>query len=130
MAPDQTKQAEVLAATDVTEQTMRPQAFPINVYATDSALVVVGALPAVQPGDVTIDVTPGHMRITASLRTAAPRDYLIHEWDYGGFEREVELPDGWGATVEASLANGQLAVRLLKGQPVGKVTAQPGDATA
>ena len=35
-----------------------------------AALVVVGALPAVQPSDVTIDVTPGHMRITASLRSA------------------------------------------------------------
>jgi HSP20 family molecular chaperone IbpA len=127
MAPDQTKQAQVVAATDVAEESMRPQAFPVNIYATDAALVVVAALPAVQPSDVAIDVTPGHMRITASLRSAAPRDYLLHEWDYGGYERELDIPSGWGARVEASLANGQLAVRALKGEPDGKVTAQPVD---
>lgn len=127
MAPDQTKQAEVVAATDVAEESMRPQAFPVNIYATDAALVVVAALPAVQPGDVNIDVTSGHMRITASLRSAAPRDYILHEWDYGGFERELDIPPGWGARVEASLANGQLAVRALKGEPDGRVSVQPVD---
>jgi HSP20 family molecular chaperone IbpA len=129
MAPDQTKQAEVVAATDVAEESMRAQTVPVNVYATDAALVVVAPLPAVQPSDVTIDVTPGHMRITAHLRSAAPRDYMIHEWHYGGFERELDIPAGYGAHVEASLANGQLAVRALKGDPTGKVTAVPMDPT-
>jgi HSP20 family molecular chaperone IbpA len=129
MAPDQTKQAAVVAATDVAEESMRAQTVPVNVYATDAAVVVVAPLPAVQPSDVTIDVTPGHMRITAHLRSAAPRDYLIHEWHYGGFEREVDIPSGFGAVVEASLANGQLAVRALKGAPQGKVTAVPVDPT-
>jgi HSP20 family molecular chaperone IbpA len=127
MAPDQTKQAEVVAATDVAEEAMRPQTVPVNVYETDAAVVVVAPLPAVQPSDVTIDVTPGHMRITAALRSAAPREYLVHEWHYGGFEREVDIPAGFGATVEASLANGQLAVRALKGDPAGKVTVVPAD---
>jgi HSP20 family protein len=125
MAPDQTKQAEVVAATDVAEQEMRPQTVPVNVYETDAALVVVAPLPAVQPEDVTIDVTPGQVRITASLRSAAPRDYLVHEWSYGGYEREVDIPTGWGASVEASLANGQLAVRVLRGDPDGRVRAVP-----
>jgi HSP20 family molecular chaperone IbpA len=125
MAPDQTKQAEVVAATDVAEQEMRPQTVPVNVYETDAALVIVAPLPAVQPEDVMIDVTPGQVRITAALRSAAPRDYIVHEWFYGGFEREVEIPAGWGAAVEASLANGQLAVRVLRGDPDGKVTTSP-----
>src|ERR671911_1393374 len=84
MAPDQTKQAEVVAATDVAEQEMRPQTVPVNVYETDAALVIVAPLPAVQPEDVMIDVTPGQVRITAALRSAAPRDYIVHEWFYGG----------------------------------------------
>src|SRR5215207_8814239 len=117
MAPDQTKQAEVVAATDVAEQEMRPQTVPVNVYETDAALVIVAPLPAVQPEDVMIDVTPGQVRITAGLRSAAPRDYLVHEWFYGGFEREVEIPAGWGAAVEASLANGQLGVRARREPP-------------
>lgn len=127
MAPDQTKQANVIAATDVAEESMRPQTVPVNMFATDAALVVVAPLPAVQPSDVTIDVISGRLRITAHLRSAAPRNYLIHEWHYGGFEREIDLPAGYGARVEASLANGQLAVRVLKGEPEGKVTAVPVD---
>jgi HSP20 family protein len=129
MAPDQTKQAEVVAATDAAEEQMRPQTVPVNVYETDAALVVVAPLPAVQPGNVTIDVTPGQLRITASLRSAGPRQYLVHEWDYGGYEREVDLPAGFGAGVEATLANGQLAVRVLRGEPTGKVTINPVDHT-
>ncbi|HLM64262.1 MAG TPA: Hsp20/alpha crystallin family protein [Acidimicrobiales bacterium] len=125
MAPDQTKQAEVIAATDAVEEAMRPQTVPVNVYEADAALVVVAALPAVQPGDVTIDLTPGMLRITAGLRSAAPRDYLVHEWDYGGYEREVDLPAGYGASAEATLANGQLAVRVLRGEPIDKLTISP-----
>jgi HSP20 family molecular chaperone IbpA len=125
MAPDQTKQAEVIAATDAVEEAMRPQTVPVNVYEADAALVVVAALPAVQPGDVTIVLTPGMLRITAGLRSAAPRDYLVHEWDYGGYEREVDLPPGYGASAEATLANGQLAVRVLRGEPTDKLTISP-----
>ncbi|HET8620700.1 MAG TPA: Hsp20/alpha crystallin family protein [Acidimicrobiales bacterium] len=125
MAPDQTKQQRVTEATATTERLMRPQQVPVNVYATSDALVIVAPLPAVQPDDVTIDLTPRCLRITARLRTAAPKDYLVHEWDYGGYERELDLPDGFGGAVEASLANGQLAVRVLRGEPSGRVSVQP-----
>ena len=54
-----------------------------------------------------------------------PRDYLLHEWDYGGFERELDLPPGWGGGAEASLANGQLAVRVLRGSVEDRTTVQP-----
>jgi HSP20 family molecular chaperone IbpA len=125
MAPDQTKQAAVTAATEAAEEFMRPQTVPVNVYETDAALVVVAPLAAVQPEDVTIDVGPGHLRITAHLRSAAPRDYLVHEWDYGGYERELELPPGFGAGAEASLANGQLAVRVLRGDASTRLRITP-----
>jgi HSP20 family protein len=125
MAPDQTKRDRVTEATATTERLMRPQQVPVNVYATNDALVVVAPLPAVQPSDVTIDLTPGCLRITANLRTAAPKDYLVHEWDYGGYERELDLPDGFGGGVEASLANGQLAVRVLRGEATARTSVQP-----
>jgi HSP20 family molecular chaperone IbpA len=126
MATDRTKHDEVAEATVETERVMRPQSVPVNVYQAGDVLVIVAPLPAVQPEDVAIDLWPGRMRICASLRSAAPRDYLVHEWDYGGYERELDLPDGWGGAVEASLANGQLAVRVLPGTVAERTTVQLG----
>jgi HSP20 family molecular chaperone IbpA len=126
MAPDQTKHDEVAQATADTERVMRPQEVPVNMYETSDALVIVAPLPAVQPDDVAIDLWPGRLRITASLRSAAPKDYLVHEWDYGGYERELDLPEGWGGSVEASLANGQLAVRVLRGAVTERTTLRVG----
>ncbi|HEX5946459.1 MAG TPA: Hsp20/alpha crystallin family protein [Acidimicrobiales bacterium] len=124
MATDQTRHDEVTQATVETERVMRPQEVPVNMFEASDALVIVAPLPAVQPEDVNIDLWPGRLRITASLRSAAPKEYLVHEWDYGGYEREIDLPEGWGGSVEASLANGQLAVRVLPGAVEGRTTVQ------
>ena len=110
---------------DAAEEFMRPQTVPVNVYESDAALVVVAPLPAVQPEDVTIEIRPGQLRLTAHLRSAAPRDYLVHEWDYGGYERELDLPPGFGAGAEATLANGQLAVRVLRGDATTRLEVTP-----
>jgi len=105
----------VVEATADTERTMQPQRVPINVYEATGALVVVCPLPAVTADDVTVELAPGTLRFWARLRSAPPKEYLVHEWEYGGYEREVELPEGFGGGVEATLANGQLAVRVLRG---------------
>lgn len=96
---------------------MRTQTVPVNVFETTGALVIVAPLPAVTANDVTIELRNNILRFWAHLRSAAPRDYLVREWDYGGYEREVELPAGYGSAVEASLGNGQLAIRVLRGEP-------------
>jgi HSP20 family molecular chaperone IbpA len=119
MAEQPTHQ-QVKDATAAEAEAMRPQRVPVNVYETTGALVVVAPLPAVQPGDVTIELRPGALRFCADLRSAGPRDYLINEWDYGGFEREIDLPAGYGGGVEATLANGQLAIRVLRGEPTSQ----------
>ena len=116
---------QVTEATASAERLMRPQQVPVNVYETGDALVVVAPLPAVRPSDVTICLTPGRLRITAGLRSAAPKDYLVHEWDYGCYERELDLPAGFGGGVEAALANGQLAVRVLRGEAVARIDVTP-----
>jgi HSP20 family molecular chaperone IbpA len=113
---------EVVEATAATEAEMRPQRVPINAYETSSALVIVAPFPAVQPDDVTIELRPGAVRFWAPLRSSGPREHLVQEWEYGGYEREVDLPDGYGSGVEASLANGQLAIRVLRGEPVTSTT--------
>lgn len=103
---------------------MSPQRVPVNVHATSEALVIVAPLPAVTAKDVTIELRPGAVRFWAQLRSAGPRDYLVHEWHYGGYEREVELPAGFGGGVEATLSNGQLAIRILRGESAS-LTIQP-----
>ena len=105
---------------------MRPQSVPVNVFETTGALVIVAPLPAVAADDVTIELRDHRLRFWAHLRSAAPRDYLVHEWEYGAYEREVDLPDGYGSAVEASLGNGQLAIRVLRGDPVESLTVKPG----
>ncbi len=118
MGIDQRTQQEVAEATAATEATMRPQKVPVNVYETSGALVVIAPLPAVRAADVVVELRPGCLRFFAPLRSSPPREHLIHEWEYGGYEREVDLPDGYGSGVEATLANGQLAIRVLRGEPV------------
>ncbi len=127
MTSDQPSHHDVVEATVVAQDEMRPQNVPVNVYETTAALVIVAPLPAVTASDVSIELKPGTLRFWASLRSAAPREYLVHEWDYGGYEREVALPDGFGASVEASLANGQIAIRVLRGEAAGTIVIQPTD---
>jgi HSP20 family molecular chaperone IbpA len=106
---------DVVGATADHEATMPVQTVPVNVHEAPEALVIVAPVPAVQPEDVTVELRPGCVRFWAHLRSAGPREYLVHEWDYGGYERELDLPDGFGGGVEATLANGQLAIRVLRG---------------
>lgn len=125
MPSDKSSHQDVVEATAATERTMRPQTVPVNVYETTGALVIISPLPAVKAEDVTIELQPGTVRFWASLRSAPPREYLTHEWEYGGFEREVALPDGYGGDVQASLGNGQLAIRVLRGQTDQVVSIKP-----
>jgi HSP20 family molecular chaperone IbpA len=128
MTSDQLTNQQVKDATAVAEATMQAQCVPVNMYETTGALVVVAPLPAVQADDVTVELRPGSLRFWAHLRSAAPRDYLLQEWDYGGYERELDVPDGFGSGVEASLANGQLAIRVLRGDPAQPMTVKPSGA--
>jgi HSP20 family molecular chaperone IbpA len=112
---------DVTRATARTEAEMAPQAVPVNVYVAGESLVVVAPMVAVTADDVQVEIRPGDaplLRFWASVRSAGPREYLVHEWEYGGYERNVELPDGYGAAVDATLNNGQLVVRIAAGAPV------------
>ena len=122
---EQPTSQEVRDATIETEAIMRPQMIPVNAFETTGAMVIVAPLPAVTAHDVTIELRPPSLRFWAHLRSAAPREYLVHEWDYGGYERELTLPPGYGSAIEASLGNGQLAIRVLRGDPTGPQTVKP-----
>jgi len=95
---------------------MSPQSVPVNAYETVGAFVIVAPFPAVTANDVTVTLSSEGVRVCAELRSAGPREYAIHEWEYGGYDRFVETPAGFGAAIEASLNNGQLVVRVLSGE--------------
>ena len=120
--------AHVAEATATTEAEMRPQSIPVNLYEAKEALVLVAPMPAVTCEDVSVELRPGTpptMRFWAHVRSAAPRDYLLHEWEYGGYERELELPAGYGGSIEATVKNGQLVVRVLRGDCAEEVHVTP-----
>jgi len=104
---------------------MTPQRVPVNAYETPGAFVIVAPFPAVKEGDVSVELSEDGVRFWAELRSAGPREYAIHEWEYGGYERSVGIPPGFGAGVEASLVNGQLVVRVLSGDFTGEQTIHP-----
>jgi HSP20 family molecular chaperone IbpA len=91
------------------------QRLPVNLYETTGAVVVVTPMPAVMADDVHVTLDGRNLSIRADCRTAPEKDYLLHEWEYGPYERDLELPDGYAGTAEASFGNGQLALRVEKG---------------
>ncbi|HET7486806.1 MAG TPA: Hsp20/alpha crystallin family protein [Acidimicrobiales bacterium] len=98
---------------------------PINMYEAEEALVVVAPLPGVGPDDISVAVDGGELRIAAAMRSPAAKEYLVHEWHYGPFERTVALPDGFGTGGSATYGNGQLAIRLARGGGSGAVPVKP-----
>ena len=106
---------EVRATTDEAARSMSPQSVPVNAYEAVGAFVIVAPFPAVTAKDVTVSLSAAGVRVCADLRSAGPREYAIHEWDYGGYDRFVETPAGFGSAIEATLNNGQLVVRVLSG---------------
>jgi HSP20 family protein len=91
------------------------QRVPVNMYETDEALVIVAPMPGVRPDDVEILVEADQLTIRAELRAPArTKSYVMHEWEYGGYERSVPLPKIFHGEVTASLGNGQLAVSVAR----------------
>jgi HSP20 family molecular chaperone IbpA len=109
---------EVRANTAEVARSMEPQSVPVNAYETPGAFVILAPFPAVTENDVSVELSEGTVRIWAELRSAGPREYVIHEWEFGGYERSIELPAGFGSGIEAVLTNGQLVVRVFRGDVV------------
>ena len=125
MPDERSTHEQVRETTADTARSMVPQNVPVNAYETSGAFVVLAPLPAVTESDVTVELTEGQLRFWAELRSAGLREYVIQEWAYGGYERQVDVPAGYGAGLEATLTNGQLAIRVLSGDFAGDIRIQP-----
>jgi len=91
------------------------QRIPVNMYGTDEALVIVAPMPGVRADDVDIIVEDGHLTMRAQLRApASNKHYVMHEWEYGDYERVLDLPDEYSGELTASLGNGQLAISVSR----------------
>ena len=97
-----------------------PQHVPVNMYEAEQAIVLVAPLPGVMDDDISVVVDDKRVTIAADRRTRAVKDYLLHEWHYGPYERTVDLPPGFGGKAEATFANGQLALRIERGGRGGR----------
>jgi HSP20 family protein len=88
------------------------QSVAVNLYTTDSAMVVVAPMPGVTTDDLDVSVDGRILNLSARLRTEAPKEYVIHEFDYGSYRRLVDLPAEPAGEPTISLGNGLLAVSI------------------
>jgi HSP20 family molecular chaperone IbpA len=93
-----------------------PQHVPVNVYETSSALVLSAPLVGVMPDDVLVTLEPGRLVIDAEERSPATKEFLVQEWTPGPYHRSVDVPTTHGHLATATLTNGQLMVRLTRGE--------------
>jgi len=108
-----------------------PQRVPVNMYETEGAVVLVLPMPGVMADDVSIDIEDQRVHVNAAQRTPAEKDYISHEWHYGPYERMVTVPPGFGGPASATFGNGQLAIRIERGDGrEGKLVFQPSTAGA
>ena len=92
-----------------------PQSILVNVYETSSSLVVLAPLVGVMPDDVLVSLDAGRLLIDAQERSPATKEFLVQEWTPGPYRRTVDVPPSYGHIASATLANGQLVVRLGAG---------------
>jgi len=90
---------------------------PTDVLETDDAVLILAALPGVDPDKVELVIQAGVLTISGErvvpqeLRTAT-----IHrlELPQGRFERHIPLPSGRYGTPRSGVTNGCLVIRLPK----------------
>ena len=93
-------------------------AVPVNMYENDRELVLATPMPGVAPEDIDVQVSDDR-RLIVRARQHGPGqeriDYLLREWSYGPFEREIPLPrDVDAPRANLSYGNGVLMVSLPK----------------
>ena len=93
---------------------------PLDIYATQDAVVVRGSVPGVNPDDV--DITIEGSRVTIRGETQPQKeegDYLLQEQRYGPFARTIDLALPVQADkAEASFKNGLLTLTIPKAEEI------------
>jgi len=116
-------------------------ALPLDVYATSDEVIVLAAVPGMNPEDIQITIDKNTLTLAGTLANAADAEeakgasWYLHELPRGMFERSLTLPMALDASrAEATFANGMLRLVLPKAESEKpkqiKVKVGSGDAIA
>ncbi len=90
---------------------------PVDIFESESEILVSIALPGVGPDSVNVQVTPSGIVVSAE-RALPPEFETLRvrrlEIPYGRFERQLELATGRYTVRERCMADGCLTLRLTK----------------
>jgi HSP20 family protein len=91
---------------------------PIDIFADDSQVSVVVALPGARADEVSVQITPSGLLVDTNVAPGGGRMNVVRmEIPYGRMRRRVDLPPGRYALVERRLDHGCLYLRLTREGP-------------
>jgi len=98
-------------------------ALPLDVYATENEVVVLAAVPGINPEDMRITIDKNTLTLAGQIANVADAEdvkgasWYLHELPYGAFERTLTLPMALDASrAEATFENGMLRLALPKAE--------------
>lgn len=96
---------------------------PLDVYSNENEVVVLAAVPGMDPDDLQISIDKSTVTLSGSVRSAAESEegksatWHLSELTYGSFERSLTLPFQLDANrAEATFDNGMLRLVLPKAE--------------
>lgn len=97
-------------------------ALPLDMYETDTDVIVKATVPGVKPEEIEVTVTGDLLTIKGEFKSeekVEKRNYLRQERRYGSFCRQVGLPAGVDSEkAKATFENGVLTLELPKVEAV------------
>ena len=96
---------------------------PLDVYSTENEVVVLAAIPGIDPEELNISIDKSTVTLSGTVRSATESEegknasWHLSELSYGSFERSLTLPFQFDANrAEASFENGMLRLVLPKAE--------------
>ncbi len=106
-----------------TTQNANRAMLPLDVYSNENEVVILAAVPGIQPDDLNISIDKSTVTLSGTIRSAAESEegqnasWHLSELSYGSFERSLTLPFEFDANrAEASFDNGMLRLVLPKAE--------------
>jgi HSP20 family protein len=94
---------------------------PLDVYSNENEVVVLAAVPGIDPEDLNISIDKNMVTLSGTIRSASESEegksasWHLSELTYGSFERSLSLPFEFDANrAEATFDNGMLRLVLPK----------------
>lgn len=103
-------------------RSMERAVLPIDMYQTDSDVVIKAAVPGIRPEDIDIKIVGDTISITGESREQRETkedNYMLQEMSVGRFHRDVMSPVSLKSDqAQASFENGVLTIKIPKAENV------------